>query len=224
MGEFHELIDYSLTSYGPVSTYLTPSKQDLEDIEKSWPAPLVDLVKQRGFLTFHDGLFRLAPPSVIQPIVDLVIGNDPDLGGGQCVGIGYNAFGALTCWSNRLFDVRIELPLQNVYCFALTNPINFQGMSADDIAAGIIYDKEDAEFFDVNDQPLYDRCVQTYGPLAADECYGFVPALAFLGEAELENIKRMKAREHFAILAQFGGFSLMELPGNGIIRPKRLIG
>jgi hypothetical protein len=71
------------------------------------------------------------------------------------------------------------------------------------------------EEFDSLDQPMFDRCVAAHGPLERGECYGYFPAVATVGldspMRRLENIRRVKALEHFAILAQLGTFHLMKL-------------
>ncbi len=62
---------------------------------------------------------------------------------------------------------------------------------------------------DCLDRPLFDRAVKSLGPLAADEMYGFEPALALGGKAELESLRRVKAVEHLVLLAQLGKRQVM---------------
>ena len=49
---------------------------------------------------------------------------------------------------------------------------------------------------------LFEQAVPLLGGLARDECYAFEPALALGGSGALETLRRVKIREHLAILAQ----------------------
>lgn len=47
--------------------------------------------------------------------------------------------------------------------------------------------------------------LERLGPCAYDECYAYVPALAFGGSEKVENLHKVKLREHLAILSQMVG-------------------
>ena len=59
------------------------------------------------------------------------------------------------------------------------------------------------------DKPLFDRAAKALGPLAQDEMYGFEPALALGGKADLRNLRKVKAVEHLVMLAQLGERQVM---------------
>ncbi len=44
--------------------------------------------------------------------------------------------------------------------------------------------------------------IEKYGPLAYDECFAFVPALALGGDESLANMQKVKVKEHLEMLAQ----------------------
>ena len=73
---------------------------------------------------------------------------------------------------------------------------------------------------------MYERCQAMHGHLEAGECYGFFPALAVVGIGSpfrrVENIQRVKAMEHFAILAQMGDFHLMKTVPGGVAPVRRI--
>ncbi len=55
-------------------------------------------------------------------------------------------------------------------------------------------------------------CIDTFyeareklGPLAYDECYGYVPILAVGGAESVENMQKVKIKEHIAIISQLAG-------------------
>ncbi|MGF6232841.1 hypothetical protein QFZ27_006796 [Inquilinus ginsengisoli] len=93
------------------------------------------------------------------------------------------------------------------------------------MAAGFFPDLEIIDFPDQYGDPLYRRCQEKYGRLEPGECYGFFPALAisdiFGPHRTIENIRRVKAMEHFTILAQLDAFRLARVGVEGAepVRP-----
>lgn len=43
------------------------------------------------------------------------------------------------------------------------------------------------------------------GEIAYDECYGYVPILAIGGSEKIENLQKVKIKEHISIIAQLAG-------------------
>ena len=82
----------------------------------------------------------------------------------------------------------------------------------------------DADFYDLNDKPLFQRALKKLGRIDVGECYGFVPALALGGSPDIANLKRLKAPEHFAIVVQTVDFKLVDVEGYGVSKTIRKIG
>lgn len=55
------------------------------------------------------------------------------------------------------------------------------------------------------DFSLYNPAVEKLGTPDFDECFGFEPALATGGSEKVENMQRVKIKEHLAMLAQLSG-------------------
>ena len=49
---------------------------------------------------------------------------------------------------------------------------------------------------------LFREALRRLGPLEADECYGFVPAIPLGGPGTVETLQKVKLREYLSILAQ----------------------
>ena len=60
---------------------------------------------------------------------------------------------------------------------------------------------------------MFDRCVKNLGPLEFGEVYGFVPSLGLTGfntrSRVVENVRRLRALEHFSMIAQLQPFRLI---------------
>lgn len=53
--------------------------------------------------------------------------------------------------------------------------------------------------------PLYTEAVKRLGELEKDECFGYVPLLGLGGSEKLENLKKVKIREHIELISQMVG-------------------
>lgn len=227
MTNIHDSFQYALDHYGPVQTIRRADEAEIDRMRAILPSTLVDFIEAEGFCSFHDGLFRLCNPDEMRSISALVFKADKEFHHRECHIVGYTAFGDLMVWSDKLWKFHIDLPESSVYSIALTMEGWAPRVTAEHMAAGIVPDKESADFVDFSGEPMFDRCMAMHGPLAGDECYGFFPALAISGASSplrrVENIKRVKAKEHFAILAQMDTFDLMKLVPDGVA-PVRQIG
>lgn len=52
---------------------------------------------------------------------------------------------------------------------------------------------------------IYEELLPIAPPLTPDECFGFFPPISLGGEPVIENVQRVKLREHLDILAQTSG-------------------
>lgn len=224
----HENFQYALDEYGPVKQIRRASNEELSQLHGILPQTVVDFIEEKGFCSFHNGLFTMCNPEEMRAVIALVFGDDKDFHHRNCHVFGYTAFGVLYCWSDKLYNFRIELSLNVIYCRALTAPENWPPeASAEHIASGMIPDEEEADFLDVNGNPMFAACQRAYGANEASECYGFFPALAIAGAfgpaQGVDHIKRVKALEHFTFLAQLRQFYLMK-PVSGGLQTVRPIG
>jgi hypothetical protein len=55
------------------------------------------------------------------------------------------------------------------------------------------------------DAAQFNPALQRLGECAYDECYAYVPALALGGSEKVENLEKVKLREHISILSQLVG-------------------
>ena len=60
----------------------------------------------------------------------------------------------------------------------------------------------DEEFFTIEQ---YDEAVEKYGELEYDECFGYVPLLALGGNESVNNLKKVKMKEHIALIYNMVG-------------------
>ena len=84
------------------------------------------------------------------------------------------------------------------------------------------------EFFEhtENSKPLFTRALRKCGALEFGECYGFFPALGLGGLGVLSELRRVRALEHFAIIAQLEPIELRynDLVNKRVVRLRELGG
>jgi hypothetical protein len=218
---------YYMSNYSPVLAGALPDEKKSRKIREWVPDSLASFLCEEGFRRFHDGLFSLCDPDDFRSILALIFKADKDFHHRDCHVVGFSAFGVLQCWSERLANVQINLPEASIYCRALTVPNWSPKASPDHLVAGVVPDKDTADFLDFRGEPMFDRCVKAYGRPEEGQCLGFVPALAISGTfspmRSVEHIKRLSAAEHFTILAQLEEFQLVTVTAEDIV-PVRSIG
>jgi hypothetical protein len=200
------------------------SGEEVRSAEKSLPKPMVDFLSNFGRCQFLDGLLNVIHPADLQSVLDLVFEDDRDLGGENAYSFAYSAFGTIYFWHPRLGLGDVNLVSGQVTCDEIVNPNPDRSNLENTIYVPFLLERDSHDLFDVSDKPLFKRALRTLGPLGLLECYGLVPALAFGGESVLENLKRISAREHFAILAQATGFTLVSSDEFGQLSEVRRIG
>lgn len=78
----------------------------------------------------------------------------------------------------------------------------------------VIYSGFDFFFDDLSDGELDDKylsikqykaAIKQLGTLEYDECFGYVPLLALGGKESVNNLKKVKIREHIALITEISG-------------------
>lgn len=210
---------------GPPQRCLSLTQRQVESLSSFLPKSFMSFLMHYGIGDYFNRKLSYCDPKDFSGILALVFKADPDFSHKDCFAVAYSAFGRLVCWSVRHDHFEIDLVDLRITSSKLAptefiRPANLprreRSIDADVLARSLLpYDERDYEAFDSNDQPMFERCLKTYGMLDRGECYGYFPAIGMVGFDDtmrrIENIRRVKALEHFAILAQLGTFHLMRL-------------
>lgn len=210
---------------GPVRDAFPISTASLERYRDKVPPTLVSLWEQDGLGSLYGGQVWMCDPAEFSPLSSLLFRDDPDFRPERTHIYAYTVFGGVVFWNEDYNDGEIDLTRGLVFCDDLTSDrprgnVNLAVLSA--LETWMIDDRA-ADEQDEDGKWLYKRARKALGPLDYSECYGFVPALALGGPKRLENLRRLPAREHFAILAQAQEFVLRDNLARPI-RDVRVIG
>ena len=201
---------YCIKKFGPPVGGEPVSTDICEAYRNRVPASLLDFWTEYGSGLWLDGKFQLVRPDRYQGLVNLILQGDSDFPSNEAVLIGYTAFGQLLVWNNKNYFLQLDLVRQYAYTdhTDTTHPV----LDADRALPSFLnsLDSNAYDFFEATDaaKPLFARAVKKCGKLEYGECYGFVPAVGLGGRGVLEAVQRVRALEHFAILAQLGPIEL----------------
>ncbi len=176
--------------YPDYSTVQKPTEDVLHNFKDKLPAQLIDFWSAYGFGIFMNGYLKLINPSEFQPVFD-------------------------EAYDNRDSEI----------VFAITGLGDFLTWDGDSIRAvyfkngsdSIIESGDDMEwFFDMDladhgflrdnlDDKNYLAAKERLGEPEYDECYGYVPLLGLGGSGKIENLQKVKIKEHISLIAQTMG-------------------
>ncbi|MBB4003217.1 GAD-like domain-containing protein [Aurantimonas endophytica] len=220
----HEDFQYVVEKFGEPESIRPFEPSELESFQSRVPQGLLTFWERYGLCQFWGGLLRLSQPDEMRGVLKLAFGKDAELDPDRCHVVAYSAFGELYIWSEtfqRLFLSLPELRLRSRVLEDVSRRIDDEDRAVAFLFAG---EKHDMDFLDKDRKLLYARCRSRLGPLETDECYGFFPTLMLGGEADIDAVRRVKALEHFAILAQIDRPTFVRILADGQVEPLRQIG
>lgn len=218
----HKAFQYVIEKYGEPTQRLSLTEDEMRTVSDFFPKNLVDLYQVYGRCVFRDGRIQLCRPSDFSGTLAMIFGTDSDFSHKNCQTFAYSAFGSLYLWNKDFGLVDLNLLSGEVRCRILTKGRQEGGDIENLVFSPFSLRDEALDLYDIEGSPLFSRALKQYGRLEIGECYGFVPALALGGLPIIDDIKRLKAPEHFAIISQMIDFNLIDVQGYGeavIVRP-----
>jgi len=201
---------YEKKEFGPAVDAQPVPKSKLENYRGKVPDRLLEYWQAYGFAGYGGGLFWMTDPDDYSEVLNAWLYGTEFYGTDNYYVIGRSAFGDLTLWGTKTGpSLTIDCPWAMIFPDDNTAWMSegkgdllistwLSGMQADGL-----------DQTDESDVPLFDRAEKLLGPLAHDEMYGFVPALALGGSCRLDHLKKVKAVEHLMFLAQLGERRIM---------------
>lgn len=152
------------------------------------PDELITVWKEYGFGSLLDGYLKIINPSEYKDIVAMSYFRS-----NVSTPIFVTAFGDIITWEENKY-IRM---------------IKYKNGTFKGIASGFDYFWEDlnTEYFCKKYFELskYKAAVDKYGMIEYDECFGYVPLLGLGGSEKVENLKKVKIKEHIELITQMLG-------------------
>ena len=174
-----------------LNDFVTSAKVDENGIRKyngKIPAELMDIWKEYGFGSFFGGYLKVINPDDYMDIV-----KDSYFRGNVSIPILGTAFGDIITWEENQYTGIVRYRY-NDFDFLSTRF---------DLFLKLLSDKGFLKCFFALEE--YAQAVEKYGKLAYDECFGYVPLLALGGKEDVEHLKKVKMKEHIAVITQLTG-------------------
>jgi len=196
---------YSKKGFGPAVDARPVSQSKLEHYRGRVPDKLLEYWQACGFAGYGNGLFWMTDPDDYAEALNAWLYGTDFYKKDSYYVIGRTAFGDLTLWGTRTgTSLTINSPWATLFPSDQSEWMA-QGEGNHLISSWIAFmNFGDIDQTDDEDIPLFDRAMKLLGPLAHDEMYGFVPALALGGPCRLDHLQKVKAAEHLLFLAQLG--------------------
>lgn len=194
---------YQRAGFGPCLDAVSPSQHQIESYRRKLPSKLLSYWDTYGFAGYGQGLFWITDPDEYAEVLNAWIYGTRFYRQDEYSVVGRTAFGRLMVWGKRTgFSLNIHCPLGMI--FPHEDSIEMSDEEADFQVETWLsgMQKSMLDLPDVDERPLFERCLSLLGPLGREEMYGFVPALAMGGSKRLDRLQRVNAVEHLMFLAQ----------------------
>ncbi|WMJ67638.1 GAD-like domain-containing protein [Stenotrophomonas sp. 24(2023)] len=201
---------YSDEGFGPAVDARPVPPSTLQHYRGKVPDKLLEYWQAYGFAGYGEGRFWMTDPDDYAEVLNAWLYGTEFHGQDDYYVIGRKAFGDLTLWGTKTGrSLTINCPWAMIFP---TDQSRWMNAGEEDLLISgwlAVMTLNRVDQTDDKDVPLFDRAVKLLGPLAHDEMYGFVPALAMGGPCRLDHLKKVKAAEHLMFLAQLGERRIM---------------
>jgi hypothetical protein len=208
----NEEFQYFYEELGPIAKSQKVSDVQLKKYKGILPSVLLEFWKEVGWGSYADGLLWSTNPEEFAPAVQAWLSGSRQFDSDDYHVFARDAFGNLYVWGKESGSCITIHPLSS--SVVTTEPEKFESDSDRelDIASFFVTrDKDDYDFKDHDENPLFRRALKKLGPLDSDEMYAFEPALCLGGTAKIENLVKMKTIEHLVLLSQLSEIEVIHI-------------
>lgn len=200
---------YTKSAFGPAENTQWVSAEILTCYKGLLPDLLLQYWEQYGWSSYGKGLFWLVNPAVYESVLDVWLRGTPFAGQDSYYVIARGAFGKLFIWGTKSGQsLTINAPLGQIFPKDSSTAVR-NGKLDRLVEIFFTVQKDLPDFHDYRDQPLFNRALTSIGQLLPGEMYGFEPALALGGPADLKNLRKVDAITHLTLLAELGERKIM---------------
>lgn len=174
--------------HGRPAQCVKPPAATLKAYAGKLPDELLQYWKETGWCAYSDGLLWTVNPDDYKAVLAEWL--EKPTGAYAFV---RSAFGHIIYWDGenaQLLDVLDGVVAELAFSMNLT----FNAVLCEDSYLDAVLKRD-----------LFEEALPKLGPPARDECYGFHPAIALGGPGTADTLRKVKLREHLALLAQVAG-------------------
>lgn len=199
-----ENFEVFIETFGEATQRAEVPATSIEKWRKKLPDQLLSYWQEEGWCAYANGLFWTVDPDEYEDLIDEWL-EDTKLEQLDVFHvIARSAFGNLyVCGEKTGKSITVACQINKI--FALPKELKTKDKKNLDLSIRSFFsfiEPKDFNPLDESGQPLFERAMAAFGPLASDEMYGFEPALVLGGKMLLENLAKIKLDVHLTILRQ----------------------
>jgi len=199
LSKMDEDFEHFLDTMGPATSRRRVPVAQVARYRGRLPDQLLAYWKEYGWCGHADGLFWTVDPQPYEPVARAWLDATPFGAEDEYHVIARSAFGDI-----YLLGGACGRKLHIIAPDATMMPPGRMQSDGDRGVRAFFRSRRHAacDLTDADGNDLFARALARLGPLAHDEMYGFVPALAFGGPATLDRLRKVNAVEHLLLLAR----------------------
>ncbi|MFY9478471.1 MAG: GAD-like domain-containing protein [Aquabacterium sp.] len=192
-----QYFEFFLENFGPAIDRRDIAPEVLERFKGKLPNQMLAYWTEHGWCGYADGLFWTVNPEDYEPVLDAWLGDTSFVDEDALHIIARTAFGHLLIWGEKSgFTLQLFAPGS----YVITQETATQKKDLE-FSSQTFFSVQKMRPFEFDGR--FKAALQRLGRLSRDEMYGFVPALALGGAADVTHLEKVKAVEHLMLLAQF---------------------
>jgi hypothetical protein len=211
-----------LKQFAPMPNAAAFPESSLQKYDRLVPNQLLDYWRQMGLCGFNSGSLWFTDPDEYTELMAVLLDGKPTFRPEECIVFARSAFGQLHVWYERVGTFYLSVPELELN-IGSPGALMLAGKRELKVSAHLLglqrFEHSTLDIVDDNAKFLLKRTQKKLGPLAADECYGFFPALPLGGSRRLDHLQKVKLNEHLMMVAQMDSlriFDVSEFPSRQI--------
>jgi hypothetical protein len=178
-------LDEFKQKHGPPTDCVKVPEASLKAYNGRLPGGLLADWEENGWCAYGRGLLWTVNPDEYTDILTDWVDN-PE----QVIAYVRTAFGSIIYWDGKRNYFLDVLDSEKTRIFSRIDDVFNGTLCYDNFLNSVVL------------RPQFEAALPILGPPQRDECYGFHPAIALGGPGAADTLKRVKLREHLALLAQ----------------------
>jgi hypothetical protein len=206
-----DMLAYMLKNHGRAATCDQGQPCGAAQFADRVPDRLIRFWIEHGRGSYADGMYWICDPLPFDPVLETIFKGDPEFDPADMTVVAYEAFGTMKAWHRRRRSVLVHLTLSQIYNAPEKSWHDADGQPfSEDFSIGASVGIVSSQW-EQDTLRFLAAAIARHGALAPGEAYGYFPALQLGGVPSVENLRRVKASEHFMLLAQLERFKLTRL-------------
>ncbi|VFR97781.1 hypothetical protein RAN3_3996 [plant metagenome] len=198
--DFSQFID----TFGDATSRVPVPEDVIVQYQGILPDFLLDVWREEGWCAYADGLVWTVDPREFEDTVTDWVAESGFEDIDRYHAFARSAFGDLYVYGERT-GVNLTIACSTHDLLADVDDLDEKSPEAREETMAAFFASADYDRFDLedeNDEPMFERALETLGPLAADQVYAFEPAIALGGDVLVESLNKVRLDVYLAILRE----------------------